>query len=189
MGSASTGDPGRSPSPSTRAVTTPIQTLNDVAPRLSPAALERVLSEADKLDRIDWSELECVVASSSVPGAARLRRLISSPTFVLTDSELERLFSPIAKRAGLPKPLSRHPLDDYLVDFFWPDLGLVVEVDGLRYHRTPLTQARDTRRDQVHVAAGRTPVRFTYAQVAYRPHEVERTLQDVARRLRRHRAA
>jgi very-short-patch-repair endonuclease len=64
-----------------------------------------------------------------------------------------------------------------------PDLGLVVETDGLRYHRTPAQQARDRRRDQVHTAAGLTPLRFTHYEVRYEPGHVERTLIRVARRL------
>ena len=31
-------------------------------------------------------------------------------------------------------PLSRQQVNRFEVDFFWPDLGLVVETDGLRYH-------------------------------------------------------
>jgi very-short-patch-repair endonuclease len=28
-------------------------------------------------------------------------------------------------------------VNGFKVDFFWPELGLVVETDGWRYHRTP----------------------------------------------------
>jgi very-short-patch-repair endonuclease len=115
---------------------------------------------------------------------------VTTPTQTLIDlaprqtpSELERKFLPIARRAGLDTPLTQQWLDGYRVDFYWPDLGLVVETDGLRHHRTPFTQAHDARRDQVHLVAGRTPLRFTHAQVAHSPREVERTLRDVARRL------
>ena len=67
----------------------------------------------------------------------------------------------------------------------WPELGLVVETDGLRYHRTPAQQARDRLRDQAHLAAGMTPLRFTHAQVAFEPKHVERTLRRVAAALQR----
>ena len=70
------------------------------------------------------------------------------------------------------------------MDFFWPELGLVVETDGLRYHRTPAQQARDRVRDQAHAAAGLTPLRFTHAQVAFEPEHVQATLNAVVRRLR-----
>jgi len=70
------------------------------------------------------------------------------------------------------------------VDFFWPDLGLVVETDGLRYHRTPAQQARDRVRDQAHTASGLTPLRFTHAQVRYEARQVEETLARAWARLR-----
>ena len=38
-----------------------------------------------------------------------------------------------------------------------PDLGLVVETDGGRFHRTPSQQTRDRRRDQTHTRAGLDP--------------------------------
>jgi very-short-patch-repair endonuclease len=69
------------------------------------------------------------------------------------------------------------------VDFHWPDLGLVVETDGLRYHRTAAQQTRDRLRDQAHAAAGLTTLRFTHAQVRYEPEHVRATLAKVARRL------
>lgn len=69
------------------------------------------------------------------------------------------------------------------VDFYWSELGLVVETDGLRYHRTPAQQAKDRLRDQAHAAAGLTPLRFTRAQVTYQPDHVVATLGAVAERL------
>src|SRR4051794_9259283 len=95
-------------------------------------------------------------------------------------------------RTGTPLPADRPPgrppqtphqhwLNGFRVDFFWPDLKVVVETDGLRYHRTPAQQARDHVRDQVHFAAGLRPLRFTRAQVRYEPAHVERILTAVAR--------
>jgi very-short-patch-repair endonuclease len=165
--------------------TTPIQTLTDLASVLGRVELERAINEADKLELIRWDQIAAVVAVPlTAPGAARLRDALARHTLQLTDSELERRFLPIARRAGLPEPLTQQRLDGYRVDFYWPDLRLVVETDGLRYHRTPATQARDARRDQVHLAAGRTPLRFTHSQVAYEAAEVERTLRAVVARLR-----
>lgn len=73
---------------------------------------------------------------------AVLRELLDRQTFTLTDSALERLFLPIARRAGLPPPLTGQLVNGFRVDFHWPALALVVETDGLRYHRTPAQQAR-----------------------------------------------
>jgi hypothetical protein len=37
----------------------------------------------------------------------------------------------IARDAGLPAPLTGQVVNGFEVDFYWPDLGLVVETDGL----------------------------------------------------------
>ena len=67
------------------------------------------------------------------------------------------------------------------MDFLWEELGLVVETDGLRYHRTPFQQRRDLERDQAHRARGLVPVRFTHWQVRYAPRTVLDGLADGAR--------
>jgi very-short-patch-repair endonuclease len=115
------------------------------------------------------------------PGLARLRKLLDRHT--LTDSGLERRFLSLIRRAGLPKPETQAWLSGFRVDFYWPDLGLVVETDGLRYHRTPGQQARDRLRDQVHTAAGLTTLRFAEAQIRHEPEHVRVTLAKTATRL------
>ena len=89
--------------------------------------------------------------------------------------------------AGLGPPLTQQWIHGFRVDFVWPDLGLVVETDGLRYHRTAAAQARDRLRDQRLAAAGLTVLRFTHAQVRYEPAHVKRTLAATAARLRANR--
>jgi very-short-patch-repair endonuclease len=121
------------------------------------------------------------------PGVRLLRQLLDKLRFRLSDSELEIWFRPLAERAGLPVPLSKRFVNGYEVDFFWPDLGLVVETDGLRYHRTPSTQIRDARRDRAHVMAGMTPLRFTHYEVRYEPRQVCDALAKTAAMLRRRR--
>jgi very-short-patch-repair endonuclease len=90
---------------------------------------------------------------------------------------------PIVRRAGLDEPETGVWLCGFIVDFYWRKLGLVVETDGLRYHRTPQQQARDRVRDQALTAAGLTVLRFTRAQVRYEFEHVATTLRDVARQL------
>jgi very-short-patch-repair endonuclease len=165
-------------------VTNLVLTLIDLASSLDLALLERAVNEADRLDLIDPSALRAALdAYAGRPGVARLRELLDRRTFRLTDSDLERLFLLLVAQAGLPLPLTRQRLNGFRVDFFWPDLRLVVETDGLRYHRTPAQQARDHARDQAHLAAGFTPLRFTHAQVRYEAEHVRSTLRAVARRL------
>ena len=74
-----------------------------------------------------------------------MRVISNRVTFRLTDSELERLYLRLVRRAGLPLPETGHWLNGYKTDFYWPSLGLVVETDGLRYHRNETQQLRDRR--------------------------------------------
>jgi very-short-patch-repair endonuclease len=162
-------------------VTSPTCTIVDIAPRLGTRDLEAVVNEADKLDLVRPDDLRSGLEGVRRPGAGVLRRLLDEATFVLTDSDLERRFMAIARRAGLPPPVTQALVNGYRVDFHWPELGLVVETDGLRYHRTPSQQKRDRLRDQTHTAAGLTTLRFTHGQVRYQPGHVERTLARTAR--------
>ena len=166
-------------------VTTPTRTLLDLAGRLSSASLEAVINAADTLDLIDPETLRARL--DDLPGeygSAAVRRLLDRRAFALTDSELERRFLRLVRRAGVPMPEAGVPLHGFKLDFLWRDLGLVVETDGLRYHRTPAQQGRDRRRDQALAAAGLTPLRFTHEQVVHHPADVERTLRAVVDRLR-----
>jgi very-short-patch-repair endonuclease len=95
------------------------------------------------------------------------------------------LFRPLAAAAGVPVDLTKAWVNEFEVDFYWPDLGLVVETDGLHYHRTASAQARDRVRDQTHTAAGLTQLRFTHWQVKHDAAYVRRILARTAGRLRR----
>jgi very-short-patch-repair endonuclease len=165
-------------------VTGPVRTLIDLAADLDRDDLEHAINAADKLGLVSPErlrrELESRPGSTGVP---HLRRTLDIRTFTMTDTQLERRLLPIVRRVGLPLPKTQVYVNGFRVDFYWPDLGLVVETDGLTYHRTPAEQARDRLRDQVHTAAGLTVLRFTRAQVRFEPRHVETILAAVARRL------
>ncbi len=165
-------------------VTSPARTLIDLATQLSAAHLEAAVNEADKLDLIDPEALRAAVdappAGEGSPGPA------SSPrrrTFALTDSELERRFLRLVGPRRVASPLHGRPPQRLQGRFPLAALGLVVETDRLRYHRTPAQQARDRQRDHAHARAGLTQLRFTHAQVRFEPESVVATLRSVARRL------
>jgi very-short-patch-repair endonuclease len=162
------------------------RTLLDLAPRLSPRELEAAMNEADKLGLIGPDALLAYLYEHrGERGVRRLRILLDRHTYRLTDSELERRFFALLRRAELPLPLTQQRVNGFRVDFYWPKLGLVVETDGLRYHRTPATQARDNRRAQAHVAAGLTHLRFSHYEISYEPKRVVATLRRTIERLSR----
>ena len=167
-------------------VTSPARTLVDQATGLGPLALERAVNEADKHGLIDPDTLRdelCRFAGE--PGVRPLRRLLDKFSFRLSDSELEVRFRRIVSAAGLPVPLSKQRVNGFEVDFHWPALGLVVETDGLRYHRTQATQTRDARRDRAHVIAGMIPLRFTHYEVRHEAARVGAALRETIATLER----
>ncbi|HEX5763406.1 MAG TPA: DUF559 domain-containing protein [Solirubrobacterales bacterium] len=148
--------------------------------------MERAINEVDRLGLIDPEALyDALESHPGKRGVGSLRRVLGRDDFRLTDSELERLFLRLVGEVGLPVPLTQQQLNGFRVDFYWPDLGLVVETDGLRYHRTPAQQARDRQRDQVHLTSGITPLHFTHRQVRYESGYVRLTLLAVVNRLKR----
>jgi Protein of unknown function (DUF559) len=165
-------------------VTSPVRTFLDLATELPSNHLERAINEADKRDLIDPDALrKALDHRSGEPGVRPLRRILDKHTFRLSDEELELLFRPLAKAAGLPLPLTKVFVNRFEVDFYWPDLGLVIETDGWRYHRTPSAQTRAALRDQTHTASGLTPLRFSHYQVKYEPAHVRDILTRTAARL------
>lgn len=165
-------------------VTGVVRTFVDLASILRPRLVERSVNEADRLDLIDPPTLRLELQPYRCePGVRPLRDTLDRRTFRLTRSGLERLFLPLAQLAGLPTPLTKQWVNGFEVDFYWPDLSLVVETDGLRYHRTPAEQARDRLRDQAHTAAGLMNLRFTHEQVRYEPEHVLAILRATVGRI------
>lgn len=157
-------------------VTSPAARLIDLAADREPR-LEEALANADRLNLIDPETLRGDLnARTGEPGGPRPRELLDRHTYTRTDSVLERWFLKIVAAAGLPYPETQVELNGFRVDFFWPQFGLVVETDGLRYHRTPAQQTRDLQREQAHAAAGLRYLRFSAAQVRHDPASVRKTL-------------
>lgn len=128
-------------------VTDPTSTLVDLASCVGERQLERAINEADRLDLVDPETMRAAIERlPRRPGIARLRRLLNCQA--LTESGLERRLLALVRSAGLPTPETQARVNGFRVDFYWPQIALVVEVDGWRYHRTPGQQATDRRRDQ-----------------------------------------
>jgi len=166
-------------------VTAPFRTLADIANLVGLAQLEAAVNEADKLGLADPEGLRRFVARRpGLNGVAALRGILDRRTFRLTDSELERRFLRLVDQAGLRPPLTQQRVNGFRVDFYWPELALVVETDGLRYHRTPNQQSKDKLRDKSHAAAGLVALRFTHAQVVFEKDRVVSVLLTIAERQR-----
>jgi very-short-patch-repair endonuclease len=157
-------------------VTSPICTLIDVSRSLGDFQLERAINEAVNRDLVDLGELrEAARGRSSAIG-----RVLGRDAFVVTDTVLEQRLVRIVRKAGLPLPATQRRLPGGRVDFYWPELKLIVEADSLRFHRTPSQQREDRLRDQRNLAAGLRTLRFTHWQACREPAHVETVLRAVA---------
>jgi very-short-patch-repair endonuclease len=162
-------------------VTSPVQTLIDLAARHDQRTVERFVNEADRLRLVRTDVLRKALADHpGERGVDRLRTILDRRTFRYTRTELERAFIPIATSVGLPLPHTSVYIDGHEVDFYFPTINLVIETDGLTYHRTPSQQAKDLERDQDHEAAGTHSLRFSHAQIKYEPERVRRVLAATA---------
>jgi hypothetical protein len=77
---------------------------------------------------------------------------------------------------GLPGSRVNTRVLGFEVDFLWPDLKLIVEIDGPQ-HTRPTTKRDDAARDRAHRAAGYTTLRFTDEDVKYRPDDVRKAVE------------
>jgi very-short-patch-repair endonuclease len=160
----------------------PVSVLIDLATELATEEVEDAVNEADRLDLIRTHRLRPALdREPGRPGVGRLKRILDAQTFSRAANALERRFLAIVRDAGLPAPSTQRRLGRYRVDFFWADLGFVVETDSLRHHRTVAEQAVDLGRDQTHARAGLRSLRFTHSQVFHRPDHVRAVLVDAFR--------
>lgn len=103
-------------------------------------------------------------------GVRRLRRVLGQRGGArLTRSWGERRLLSLVREARLPVPLTNQPLLGFNVDALWPDLRLVVEVDGYEFHGDRNSFENDRARDATLVAHGYTVLRFTAIQLRDQP--------------------
>ena len=166
-------------------VTSPGRTLTDLAANYSAATIERAINDADKTNVISIAELHRAVEAMPpwTKGKRAIHRILEPATFTLTDTELEQRFVPIARAAGLSKPRTQHHINGHRADFYFDDLGLIVEADGGAFHRTPTQQRTDRRHEHAHAIAGTVMLRFTHHQIAREPNYVRGVLEKTRLRI------
>jgi predicted transcriptional regulator of viral defense system len=163
------------------AVTTVARTLVDLADVLTPHQLTRVIREAEFRGLFDAADTAAAMVRAR--GRHRLGVLEQAIAMYLdgaggTKSANEDAFVPLAHRAGLGEPRSNARVAGIEVDFSWPGLPLVVEVDGGSHLLKPVRRDDDWRDDWLR-GAGYTVLRFTDFEVAQRPEEIVAALRAV----------
>jgi Protein of unknown function (DUF559)/Transcriptional regulator, AbiEi antitoxin len=139
-------------------VTTPGQTLADLATALPRRALEKAAEQAEVL-RLD------VAIPAGHPGVKRLHDAMAHDLGSTTRSPLEDAFLELCDAHGIPRPLVNTVVAGFEVDFCWPDARVIAETDGRAHHGTRAAFERDRARDARLTVLGWRVLRFTDRQV------------------------
>ncbi len=157
-------------------VTSAAPTLLDLAASLPDRDVERLVDEALFARRlVTRAQMTLVLKRAGAhPGRARLARVAgqrANPT--TTESPPEEALYRLIQDAGLPEPELQATLLGYRLDFYWPKLGLAVEVDAYGTHGSPARFEADRRRDaRLLTEMGIVVIRLTRDAVERRPVEV-----------------
>ena len=165
-------------------ITTPEQTLLDIALKTNATKLRKAIDQADKRRLLDHTTL-ARLATSGQRGATKLRRAIHAPP-TPTRSEFEDAFLDLCDTYDIPRPpLINHPVGPYIADFLWPDAHLIVETDGYEDHGTRDAFKGDRRRD-VHLFTtyGLVTLRLTFEDVTIQAAETADRVKVGLRRAR-----
>jgi hypothetical protein len=152
-------------------VTTPGQTLADLANALPRRALEKAAEQAEAL-RL------AVVIPAGHRGETRLREAMAHDLSTTTRSPLEDAFLELCDAHGILRPLVNTVVEGYEVDFCWPEQRLIVETDGHAHHGTRAAFERDRARDARLTALGWRVMRFTARQVRGESGSVALVVRD-----------
>jgi hypothetical protein len=124
--------------------------LLELAARETPDELNRLITAAARKRLLDPLRVEQTLAGHA--RAARIGELRAAlaayrPT-AADKSGFEREFAYwITTDPRIPPPQRNVHLDEWELDFYWPDQRVVAETDGERYHMLPADRERDYRKD------------------------------------------
>jgi hypothetical protein len=137
-------------------VTTIERTLLDIA--ATGACVRKLAQEAVAKRLTTLAKLKAMADDHrGERGAPALRAVAGAPH---TRSDLERQFLRFLDDNGFPPPLANHPIGPYHADCYWPQFGLIAELDD-DGHKTELAFEADRARDRFYAGLGLRAMRVT----------------------------
>lgn len=150
-------------------LTSPYRTVQDLRRHMSAKAHKHVVWEASYRRLITDDQAT---------------DLLGTRTRKLARFEAERILVEILTGAGLPAPLTNQRLHGWEVDLYWPDHGVVVELDGFDAHGHRAGFERDHRKSLALEARGIHVLRVIGAQLHDEPTAIVATVAGaLARRV------
>lgn len=167
-------------------VTTPERTICDLGLIFPEHEVDRMLRHSIATGLVTSRDLWTMRLRTSKQGrngtGVLERRLLELPEMAeYTESGLEILFLELCRRSGASAPSLQVPVSvggrRLRVDFAWPHKRVFVEVDGAQFHSSPQQLLEDSRRQNLLVAAGWTPIRFRFEDLRDQPVQCIRMLR------------
>jgi very-short-patch-repair endonuclease len=116
-------------------VTTAERALLDSVPLLAPRVFEQAYWEAIAIKATSRTKVRELVAVSQGRSLGQLRALADPKRPGGTsDSPPEQVALDLIRAAGLPEPERQAPLYGFKADLYWPEHGVVMEIDGEQFH-------------------------------------------------------
>lgn len=164
-------------------VTSLQRTLFDCLGRLPEHEASSLLAWAVTRDLLNAPALERALAHRPKwwGNVRRRQAVLDAADGVL--SAAERLLHELLRQAGITGWCADRRLFDgsrliARADVLFPEVGLVLEVDGFASHGVARFQSDRTRQNAI-VAAGYTVLRFTWEDLTERPHDVIRQIREL----------
>lgn len=157
--------------------TNPLRTMVDLGAVLKPwlvaDCLERGLTEKlFSLKAVDSERIR--LSRRGRRGAGVIREVMDERALGSTpaDGLLEVRMAALMRDFGLPQAEFQYAIGPYRVDFAYPPLRIIIEVDGWEAHQTRRALQRDLERQNALIALGWKVLRFTWEDVVRRPSKV-----------------
>jgi very-short-patch-repair endonuclease len=170
-------------------VTTAARGIVDVSATVGERHLGHLVDDLIVARLVSLAQISCClrdVTRRGKPGVRALGRVLDDRRdgYVPPHSELERKLFEVLAAGGLPRPRRQVPLPgrgaiEGVVDAAYPDVRLVIEADGRRWHTRVRDLARDHLRDAEAARVGWQTLRLLYEQIVGDPHETCATVHDV----------
>jgi hypothetical protein len=166
------------------AVTSVARTILDMAPGQTVDTVGEWLHEAGVQRVLDVRDVWTVLQRHRHHRGARIVEAALALEVLDTRTGLEDAMLAIWRRAGLPRVVANDWVWTELgleeVDFHGESLGLVLEVDGDRYHHSRWRKRRDAAKDARVRATGKVVVRVPELAITLDPDGVAAELRELA---------
>ena len=158
------------------------ETIIDVGASLSADEFVSLVGRALSAGLVTVARLKAELdGRQRVPQRGLMADVLNDVGFGVTSALERRYHNGVEVAHGLPAQKGQGRPDMHKVDKWYEEYGLIVETDGLAFHRG-LAATVDMDRDNDHMQMGISTLRFGWGQVVDRPCETARRVADALTR-------